>query len=132
MPALRATQAHSQEWVCHSKAATTNSSGFFRGGGLDEFGARGFWLFRLNVGFDFGAEAHAAVAVGIRLCVHNPGLAVGFVGLAAGDFGGHADGRLDGHAYLKRGRSNKEKSATGNVESLGEVFAFIAGEINGA
>ena len=106
--------------------------GGFRSGWLDEFRAGGLGLVGLDVGFDFGAEAHAAVAVGIRLCVHNSRLAVGFVGLSACDFGGHFDGGLYGHAHLKRGRSNKEKSATGNVQSFGEVFAFISGKINGA
>jgi len=131
----RITQEHSQEWLCHLKAAATKSSGFARGllsGWLDEFGAGGFRLVGLDVGFDFGAEAHAAIAVRIRLCVHNPGLAVGFVGLPAGDFGGHADGRFDGHAYLERGRGDEEKSATRDVQSFGEVFALIACKINGA
>ncbi len=52
--------------------------------------------------------------------------------MRAQHFGGHFDGGLYGHAHLKRGRSNKEKSATGNVQSFGEVFAFISGKINGA
>ena len=110
----------------------TKLLGFLGGGWLDEFGAGDFGLFGFDVGFDFGAEAHAAVAVGIGFCVNYPGLAVCFIGFSTGDFGGHADGGFDGHADLKRGRGHKEKSAAGNVQSFGEVFAFVAGQRNGA
>jgi len=55
-----------------------------------------------------------------------------FVWLAPGDFGGHADGGFDGHTHLKRGRGNEEKSAARNIQGFGKVFAFIAGEIEGA
>src|SRR5258708_27136992 len=114
------------------QAGFTIALGFVWGGWVGELGGGGLGLVGLDVGFDFGAEAHAAVAVGIRLCVHNSRLAVGFVGLSACDFRGHFDGGLYGHAHLKAGPSDKEKSAAGNVQSFGEVFAFISGKINGS
>jgi hypothetical protein len=64
--------------------------------------------------------------------MHNPGLAVRFVGLTAGDFGGHFDGRLDGHSYLKRSGSDEEKPPARDVDGFREVFAFIPGKIDGA
>jgi len=57
---------------------------------------------------------------------------MGFIRFSASDFGGHADGGFDGHTYLKRGRRNKEKSAAGNVQSFGEMFAFVTSQIYGA
>jgi len=114
------------------KAAATNSSGFFGRGWLDEFGAGDFGLIGFEVGFDFGAEAHAPIAIRIRLCVNYSRLAVCFIGFSASDFGGHADGGLDGHTYLERGRSNKEKPAARDVQGFREMFAFVAGQINGA
>jgi len=120
------------EGLGHLKVAATNSLRFFGGSWLDQFGAGGFGFFGLDVGFDFGTEAHAAVAIRIRLRVYHPRLAMRFVWLAPGDFGRHADGGFDGHTYLKRGRSNKEKSAARNIQGFGKVLAFIAGQINGA
>jgi len=55
-----------------------------------------------------------------------------FIRFSAGDFGRHSDCGFDGHTYLKRGRRNKEKSAARNVQSFGEVFAFVAGQIYSA
>jgi len=64
--------------------------------------------------------------------MHDSGFAVSFVGLSARNFGGHSDGGLYGHAHLERGRGDEEESSTGDVYSFGEMFAFIAGKINGA
>jgi len=60
--------------------------------------------------FDFGAEADAAIAVRLIANVYNAGVAVGFLGFIARDFGRHAQTGFDRHADLKRRRDKKRKS----------------------
>ena len=117
----RRRQLRLQAEACATKkrppleASARELLGFFGGVGLDEFWTGDFGLFGIEVSFDFGAEAHAAVTVGIRFRMDDSGLAVSFIRFSACNFGGHFDGGLDGHTYLKWRRSHEEKSTAGNV-----------------
>jgi hypothetical protein len=112
-----------------------NESGFEFGGGwwrLDQLRARRLGLFRLDEAFNFGAEAHAAIAKGIGLGMHNAGFAVRIFRLATGDFDGHTKRCLNRHTDLKWRRSYEEKSAARKIYGFGEMLRFVGSQTDGA
>src|SRR5882724_9665645 len=63
--------------------------------------------------------------------VNNARAAMGFFGLVACDFSGHAQRGFNGHADLQRRGRCKIESALRNVERFREMFAFISGKAHG-
>lgn len=93
----------------------------------------GFYRFlRFDVHLNFRTKTHSPIAVSIRLGVDQSRAAMGFIRLATGDFRGHSKGGFNGHADLKRGGSNEEKAAAGDVGGFGEVLDLGGSQSQGA
>jgi hypothetical protein len=78
-------------------------------------------------GFDFGAEADAAVSVGLIADVDDAGAAIGVFLRLAGEVRRHAEHGFDGHANLKRGGSGEIEATARDIQNFREMFGFVRG-----
>jgi len=78
-------------------------------------------------GFDFGAEADAAVAIGLIANVDDACTAVSVFLRLAGEVRGHAEHGFDGHADLERGGRGEVKAAARDVQNFREVLRSVRG-----
>lgn len=83
-------------------------------------------------GFDFGAEANAAVAVGLVADVDDAGAAERFFLRVAGDFCGHTKHGFNGHADLQGCGRRKIKAAARDVQNFREMFRFVRSQTHRA
>jgi hypothetical protein len=74
---------------------------------------------------DFRAKSDPPVDVRLIPHMDDASGAMRLLGLAPGDFRGHAQRAIDGHTHLKRRRGSEVKSAPRNIQDFREMLALV-------